>query len=141
MTPAELIQQITEIAEGVYTALGSGHRESPYQRAMEVGLRLRGIKFEAQKVLEIKYLDHFVGECKPDLLVADCIAIEIKVASQPDATPQDHHQLMKYLRLTGIGGGMLINFSNIGTSKKAEPPPDKPEITVVSQQIAPADRG
>ena len=131
MKPADLIATITEIANDVYRALGPGHLEAPYQKAMEVGLRLRHIKFEAQKVLLIKYLDHHVGQCQPDILVADSIAVEIKAASQTDLTPKDRHQLMKYLRIAGVDNGMLINFTGIGTSKKAKLPPDKPEITVV----------
>ena len=128
----ELIAQITDIANDVYRALGPGHFEAPYQKAMEVGLRLQGIKFEAQKVFEIKYLDHFVGQCQPDILVANCIAVEIKAVTQTDVTPKDRHQLMKYLRIANVVGGMLINFTGIGTGKKAAAPPDKPEITVIT---------
>lgn len=127
-----LIDQIKEIAEDVYTALGYGHLEAPYQEAMEVGLRLRGIKFEAQKPMPIIYLNHVVGLCRPDLLVADTIAVELKAGGQPEAMPQDHQQLRKYLRLSGVSAGMLINFASVGRGKKAKPIPSKPDISVVT---------
>ena len=44
------------------TDLGSGFSEDVYDRAMQVGLRLAGIEYESQKVVELKYKDHYVGE-------------------------------------------------------------------------------
>lgn len=64
-----LAEQLKELGDDVYRTLGSGHTEAAYQKAMEVGLRLRHMKFEAQKVLELKYRDHYVGECYIDILV------------------------------------------------------------------------
>ena len=49
---------ICQIAQDVYRVLGSGHPEIVYDRAMQVGLRLEGIKYESQKVIELKYRDH-----------------------------------------------------------------------------------
>jgi GxxExxY protein len=53
---------ISEIAEDVYNTLGSGFSEDVYDRAMQVGLRLAKIGYEGQKVVELKYKDHYVGE-------------------------------------------------------------------------------
>lgn len=132
MKPAsDLIAAITEIAEDVYRELGSGHLESPYQKAMEVGLRHKGIKFEAQKVSEIKYQETYVGECNLDLLVDKRVIVELKAAGQPNGGP-DQQQLEKYMRLFKIRTGMLINFTKLRRTKNAEPIPDKPEITIVS---------
>ena len=38
---------------------------------MQVGLQLKGHSYESQKVVELKYKDHYVGEGYPDLLVLD----------------------------------------------------------------------
>src|SRR5947208_9497744 len=58
---------IREIAEDVYKTLGSGFSEDVYDRAMQVGLRLAKIGYEGQKVVELKYKEHYVGEGYPDL--------------------------------------------------------------------------
>jgi PD-(D/E)XK nuclease superfamily protein len=42
--------------------VGSGFSEDVYDRAMQVGLRLAKISYEGQKVVELKYKDHYVGE-------------------------------------------------------------------------------
>src|SRR5690349_6624502 len=60
---------IREIAEDVYKTLGSGFSEDVYDRAMQVGLRLAKIGYEGQKVVELKYKEHYVGEGYPDLVV------------------------------------------------------------------------
>jgi hypothetical protein len=59
--------QIRNIAKDVYRVLGSGFSEDVYDRAMQVGLRLAKFRYEGQKVLELKYKDHCVGEGYPDL--------------------------------------------------------------------------
>ena len=80
---------IRKIAEDVYHSLGSGFSEEVYDRAMQVGLRLEGIPYESQKVLELKYRDHYVGEGYPDLLVRidkKIVVVELKaVASKMSA--------------------------------------------------------
>src|SRR5438477_11509619 len=60
---------IREIADDVYKTLGSGFSEDVYDRAMQVGLRLGKIGYEGQKVVELKYKEHYVGEGYPDLVV------------------------------------------------------------------------
>ena len=42
--------------------LGSGFSEDVYDRTMQVWLRLAKIGYEGQKVVELKYKDHYVGE-------------------------------------------------------------------------------
>jgi GxxExxY protein len=64
------IARIKSIAEDVYRTLGSGFSEDVYDRAMQVGLRLPKIPYEGQKVIELKYKDHYVGEGYPIWLSA-----------------------------------------------------------------------
>ena len=65
----EGIARIKSIAEDVYRTLGSGFSEGVYDRALQVGLRLAKIPYEGQKVVELKYKDHYVGEGYPDLVI------------------------------------------------------------------------
>ena len=62
-------EKVKAIARDVYRSLGSGFSEDVYDKAMQVGLRLAGINYESQKVIELKYKDHHVGEGYPDLVV------------------------------------------------------------------------
>ena len=57
------------IAQDVYMDLGSGHDEKVYRRAMEVDLRTRGIEYDSERVLELRYKEHYVGENYADLVV------------------------------------------------------------------------
>jgi GxxExxY protein len=62
-------EKIKSIAKDIYRSLGSGYSEEVYDRAMQVGLRLAKIKYENQKVVGLKFKDHYVGEGYPDLIV------------------------------------------------------------------------
>jgi GxxExxY protein len=107
---------IGKIADEVYRSLGSGFSEDVYDRAMQVGLRLAGIRYENQKVVELKYCDHHIGEGYPDLLVhidSQKIVIELKaVASELGAC--EEQQLRNYMKILGVECGLLINFQTPG---------------------------
>jgi GxxExxY protein len=62
-------EKIKQIAKDVYRTLGSGFSEGVYDNAMQVGLRLANLRYEGQKVVELKYKGHCVGEGYPDLVV------------------------------------------------------------------------
>jgi GxxExxY protein len=49
------LEDIERIARDIYRTLGSGFSEDVYDRAMQVGLRLAGFRYEDQKVVELKY--------------------------------------------------------------------------------------
>lgn len=103
---------ISKIAHEVYRSLGSGFSEDVYDRAMQVGLRLAGIKYEGQKVVELKYRDHYVGEGYPDLLVhlgKQKVVVELKAVSS-ELGECEEKQLKNYMRILGVGSGLLINF-------------------------------
>jgi GxxExxY protein len=107
---------IANIARDVYLQLGSGHSEVVYDHAMQVGLRLDGIKYENQKVVELKYRDHHVGEGYPDLVVHiddKTLVVELKaVAGQMG--PCEEQQLRNYMKILDIELGVLINFQAPG---------------------------
>jgi len=107
---------IKKIAKDVYKSLGSGFSEEVYDRAMQVGLRLTKVKYENQKVIELKYKDHCVGEGYPDLVVnlgGDKVVVELKaVGSELGAA--EEQQLKNYLKILKIKNGILINFQQPG---------------------------
>ncbi len=107
---------IREIAEDVYKTLGSGFSEEVYDRAMQVGLRLANIGYEGQKVVELKYKNHYVGEGYPDLVVHlgnEKLIVELKAISG-ELGASEEQQLRNYMTILDVKRGMLINFQQPG---------------------------
>jgi GxxExxY protein len=114
------VDAIRRIAQDVYKSLGSGFSESVYDQAMQVGLRLAKFKYEGQKVVELKYKDHCVGQGYPDLIVRlgnDRLVVELKAVSG-ELGAAEEQQLKNYLKLLGIRRGLLINFQQPGRKSK-----------------------
>jgi GxxExxY protein len=85
---ADNAEEIKKIARDVYRVPGSGFSEGVYDRAMQVGLRRAKISYESQKVVELRYKDHCVGEGYPDLVVRqgrEKLIVELK-AELPTST-------------------------------------------------------
>lgn len=110
------VDEIRRIAEDVYKTLGSGFSEDVYDKAMQVGLRLRNIGYEGQKVVELKYHDHYVGEGYPDLVVHlgnDKLIVELKAISG-ELGASEEQQLRNYMTILNVKRGLLINFQQPG---------------------------
>lgn len=106
------IKKIRKIAKDVYKSLGSGFAEIIYDRAMQVGFRLAKIKYEGQKVVELKYKDHYVGEGYPDFIVnfgKDKVVVELKAIGGTIGGAEEQ-QIKSYMKLLKIKNGILINF-------------------------------
>src|SRR5580692_11886782 len=107
----EIEAAIHQIANDVYAILGSGHKEIVYSRAMQVDLRLRSIKYESERVLEVRYKEHYVGEGYADLVVGlgnDSVIVELKAAPCKLGAPEKQ-QLRNYMNILGIKKGLLVN--------------------------------
>ena len=104
--------KIKSIAKDVYRALGSGFSEDVYDKAIQVGLRLAKIKYESQKVVELKYKDHYVGEGYPDIIIHDGgkkIILELKSVGGSMGASEEQ-QIRNYMKILKIKHGLLINF-------------------------------
>ena len=106
------IQEIVSIIKDVYKNLGSGHQECVYDKATQIGLRLAKIKYESQKVVELKYRDYYVGEGYPDIIVhfgREKIILELKAVGG-NLGPSEEQQIRNYMKILKIKAGLLINF-------------------------------
>lgn len=109
-------KKIVGIARDVYKTLGSGHSEAIYDKAMQVGLRLAGFKYENQKVVELTYKGHHVGEGYPDLVVhlgKEKVILELKAVGGTMGAAEEQ-QIRNYIKIMGIRLGLLINFQQPG---------------------------
>jgi GxxExxY protein len=104
----EITEAIIGAAFEVYNYLGYGFLERVYHRALQVELLRRGFRTELEKRITVRYKDTIVGEYDADLIVEDCVLVEIKVAPQYDR--RDEAQLLNELKATEIKLGLLVNF-------------------------------
>ena len=110
MTINDLTKTIIGAAIEVHRALGPGLLESAYEECLCEELKLRGIPFERQKPLPVKYKGKQL-DCgyRLDLLVANAVVLELKAVDT--LAPIHDAQLLTYLRLGGWKVGLLINFN------------------------------
>jgi GxxExxY protein len=81
----------------VHSTLGSGFLEAVYNEAMAVALQLRGIPFEREVALPLRYKDRLL-RCvyRDDLTVFKNIVVEIKALSGLGGVEQA--QIISYLK-------------------------------------------
>ena len=115
-----LCEMLRALTQDIYDKLGSGFDEVVYQKAFEVGLRLRGIPYEAQRIVPVFYQGFYIGEGKPDLIVGDGterVVIELKAVES--VGHKERTQIENYLRVLNVPLGLLINFPQPTKSKAA----------------------
>jgi len=105
----ELTDKIIGCAIEVHKKLGPGFIESIYENAFIIELQRRGLPFERQKEVAIRYDGDEVGKHRLDLIVADTIVVELKAIRNIE----DIHFVIvrSYLKALGKEHGLLINFS------------------------------
>jgi GxxExxY protein len=110
---SDITSLIIKAFYNVYNQLGYGFLEKVYENALLIELRKLGLECIAQFPIEVYYDNSKVGFYIADIIVNNCVIIEIKAAA---AICEEHEaQLTNYLRATDIEVGLLVNFG-----KKAE---------------------
>jgi GxxExxY protein len=101
----KVINKILDSAKAVFQDLGEGWSEAIYQKAMEVELRERGIKYEEQRVLPVYYKDKYlVGHGEVDLIVLVNLwsgkRVHIVIDLKTDTYIREDHkiQIQKYIK-------------------------------------------
>lgn len=100
----EITDKIIRVFYDVYNELGHGFLESVYERSLEIALENLGLK--ARRKIDIRGKP--VGDFTADMLVEECVLLELKSARALD--PSHQAQLLNYLRATEIEVGLLLNF-------------------------------
>ena len=110
MTANEITYEIRGAIYEVYKDLGPGLLESVYEEALVYELEQRGLKVERQKLVPISYKGNLLNtNLRLDLLVEDCVIIELKSVEEMKAV--FGKQLLTYLRLMDKRIGILVNFN------------------------------
>jgi GxxExxY protein len=104
----ELTGFIIGAAMEVHRILGPGFLESVYEEAFTHEFKLRGIPFERQGKLIVRYKGIDAGEFRADFLVDGKVVVELKAIQS--LTEIEEAQLLNYLKGTGYRVGLLFNF-------------------------------
>ena len=102
-------QQIVGSAMEVLNEIGHGFHEKPYENALVIEFRLRGIECLQQKAFEILFKNEKVGDYIPDLIAYEKIVVDAKVIEK--ITDREIGQMMNYLKVTGLRLGYILNFN------------------------------
>ena len=104
----EITQKVIGVFYEVYNELGHGFLESVYEKSLEIALNSMGVGVRRQIEIPVSFRGQNVGIFTADMLVEDCVLLELKAARSLDTSHVA--QLLNYLRATDIEVGLLLNF-------------------------------
>ena len=109
ITNDPLTEKIIAACFKVHTALGPGLKEKMYENALKIALDQVSLRHSAEKSYVVKYDDKRIGTLRFDLVVDDNVIVEIKAVS--GIMPKIfEHQILSYLKISGLQIGLLVNF-------------------------------
>ncbi|MFI5163619.1 MAG: GxxExxY protein [Bacteroidia bacterium] len=112
----ELSYQIVGCAFEVFKALGYGHLEKNYQKAMAVLFQERSIEHKEQVYIPFKFRDKIIDKKFLDFIVEEKIVVELKKDFHFSKAHID--QVVKYLKDSNCKLAILINFGKEGVTFK-----------------------
>lgn len=116
----QLSYEITGFAIKVHKTLGAGLLESIYEKCLVHELIKNGYEVKQQVKVPICYDEITIdADLKIDLLVNNCIVIELKAIEQ--LLPIHEAQLLTYMKILKKPQGLLINFFTDNITKSLKP--------------------
>ena len=101
---------IVDAAMLVHRTLGPGLLESVYEQCLACELEMRGMSVSRQVEVDVVYRDlRLDAGFRMDLVIGNRVIVEIKHCEK--LLPVHKSQLLTYLKLSGLGLGLLINFN------------------------------
>ena len=95
----------------VHRVVGPGYRENIYQTAFCLELESRGLHFEAEKKVLVKYRNWEIPAHRLDVVVEGVVLVELKAV--PKLRDIHRAQVISYLKTTGLRVGLLMNFNTV----------------------------
>jgi GxxExxY protein len=94
----------------VHRELGSGFLEAVYHEALTIEMTSRNIQFVHEVELPVIYKgQQLATSYRADFICFDTVILEIKALGKLNTLQEA--QILNYLKATGLGVGLLINFS------------------------------
>ena len=104
----EITDRILACFYRVGNALGHGFFESVYHNALIIELQKVGLRVRSRVRLPVRYDGQLVGDFEADLVIEECVVLEIKAAHAIE--PRMTAQAMNYLRASDIELALVLNF-------------------------------
>lgn len=103
-----IVSRCIDCGIAVHRELGPGFKEAIYHQALRLEMNLRGVRFETEKPITVRYKGWEIPGQKLDLLVEGTVIVEIKAV--PKLIELHRYQLQSYLRTLKLEVGLLMNF-------------------------------
>jgi len=93
----------------VHSMLGPGLLENVYEEALAHEFQLRGVRYEKQKEIFLKYKGKEIGKHRVDFLVEGVVVLELKSVESMHKIFEA--QVLTYLKAINAKVGLLMNFN------------------------------
>lgn len=111
-----LTERIIAAAIEVQKRTGTGLLELTYEDCLDLELTLSGMSLERQTLMPIVYRSRQILRAyRTDMIIENQVIVEIKAVEK--LLPVHDAQVMTYLRMSGIGTGLIINFNSVPLTK------------------------
>jgi GxxExxY protein len=104
---SDVTRRIIAAAQEVHHSLGPGFEEVFYQRALALELPGQGLEFSREVRIVVHYKGQKLGSKRVDFII-EGVKVEIKAKVTLDEV--DFVQTLSYLKASGFGVGLLLNF-------------------------------
>jgi len=104
----ELSYKINGLLFSVHNKLGRFLKEKQY--ADELEKQLKDKKIDYKREYKIPSVDSEINRNKIDFLIDNKIILEIKAKRL--ILKEDYYQLLRYLKVSGVKLGLMVNFRN-----------------------------
>ena len=106
----DLTYKINGAAIEVHKVLGPGLLESVYHKCLKYELKNRLIGFHSELIVPVHYKEiEFDVQLRCDLLIEDCIVVELKACDE--VLPIHEAKLLTYMKLLAVTKGIIYNFN------------------------------
>lgn len=109
-----LLEQETKLIIGcafeVLNELGHGFLEKPYENALLIALREKGVPCAQQRRFPVQFRGQKVGEFVTDLIAHESVVVDTKTINA--ITDHERGQMLNYLRVSKLRVGLTLNFKH-----------------------------
>jgi len=113
---SEITSKIIQAFYTVYNHFRFGYPKSVYLRSMVIEMNSLCLISEIEKKVKIYYQEQEVGEFEADIIVNNCVAINIETKEEADF--EDNYKIYYFLRTSEFEVGLFFNFGKIPEHKR-----------------------
>jgi GxxExxY protein len=81
---AEVTDKILGVYYDVFNEIGYGFLETVYRNAMQIALTEAGLLVQRELPIPVWFRGHEIGQFRADLLVSNCVLLELKAVNALD---------------------------------------------------------